>query len=41
MAEREYIKQIQEMTGLLGKADLKFLMQIYTIMYHYIKKRRR
>lgn len=40
MTERDYIQQIVEMVKLLGKADLKFLKQIYTIVYHYIKKRR-
>ncbi len=38
--EKEYINQIKNMVELLGKNDLKFLMQIYTLMYHYIKKRR-
>lgn len=40
MTERDYIMQIIEMAGLLEKADLKFIVQIYTMMYHYIKKRR-
>lgn len=40
MTERDYIKQIKEMAELLGKTDLKFLKQIYTMMHHYIKKRR-
>ena len=40
MTEKDYIKQIKEMAELLGKADLKFLKQIYTMMHHYIKKRR-
>ncbi len=41
MSEKDYIKQIVEMAWLLGKGDLKFVRQIYTIMNHYIRKRGR
>jgi hypothetical protein len=40
MSENDYIKQIVGMARLLGKKDLKFLKQIYTMMFYYIKKRR-
>lgn len=40
MSEKEYLKQVVEMAWLLGKEDLKFIKQIYTMMYHYIKKRK-
>ena len=40
MSEKDYIKQIAEMAWLLRKEDLKFIRQIYTMMYHYIKKRK-
>lgn len=41
VSEKGYIKQIVEIAWLLGKEDLKFIKQIYTMMYHYIKKRKR
>ena len=40
VSEKDYIKQIAEMAWLLRKEDLKFIRQIYTMMYHYIKKRK-
>ncbi len=40
VSEKEYIKQIVDMACLLEKEDLKFLKQIYTMMCHYIRKRK-
>jgi hypothetical protein len=40
VSEKDYIKQIVEMTWLLGKKDIEFLKQIYTMMRHYIRKRK-
>lgn len=41
VSEKDYIKQIVEIAWLLGKEDLKFIKQIYTMMYYYVKKRKR
>lgn len=40
VSEKDYIKQIVEMAWLLGKEDIRFLKQIYTMMCHYIRKRK-
>ena len=40
MTDKDYINRIIEIAKLMGEADLKFLKQIYTMMHHYIKKRR-
>ena len=41
VSEKDYIEQIVEMAWLLEKEDLRFLKRLYTMMYHYIRKRKK